>query len=124
MSTRDKRLGDWGEQKAAQHLLEKGYQIVARNFRWARGEIDIVAQKANMLVFVEVKTASSINMGDPSTWVTPKKQSQIAQVAQKFLFDYAITDQDCRFDVIGVLKTAASYRLQHIENAFWLHQNE
>lgn len=124
MSTQRKRLGEWGEAKAAQFLIDKGYKILDRNFRWARGELDIVAEKDDVLVFVEVKTASSAKMGEPATWVTPRKQQQIAQVAQKYLFEHQIVDRDCRFDVIGILKSGSTHKIQHIENAFWLAQND
>jgi len=122
MSTRTKRLGDWGEEKATQFLTKNGYKIIERNFRWARGELDIVAEKDDLLIFVEVKTATSANMGEPASWVTPRKQKQIALAAQKFLQDNRIENKDCRFDVIGIMKTGSTFKIQHIENAFWLEQ--
>lgn len=120
MSTHRKRLGEWGEEKATQYLSQKGFVILHRNYRWARGELDIVAEKDDLLIFVEVKTATSANMGEPASWVTPRKQKQIAMVAQKYLQDKQIENKDCRFDVIGVLKTGSDFTIRHIENAFWL----
>ncbi|MFQ5632758.1 MAG: YraN family protein [bacterium] len=122
MSTRTKKLGDWGEEKAVQYLIENGYTIIKRNFRWARGEIDIVAENDDLLIFIEVKTAASAQMGEPANWVTQRKQKQIAQVAQKFLQDNRIENKDCRFDVIGIMKSGNTFEIQHIENAFWLEQ--
>lgn len=122
MSRNTKKLGDWGEEKAAQYLAQKGYEIIDRNFRWSRGELDIVAEKDDLLVFVEVKTAASAQMGEPASWVTLRKQKQIAQAAQKFLQDKRIENKDCRFDVIGIIKTGGTFKIQHIENAFWLQQ--
>jgi len=120
MAGLSKALGKWGEDRAAVFLQEKGYHIRERNFRWARGELDIVAEKDGVLVFVEVKTARSQRMGEPATWVTRRKQQQIGQVAQRYLQVHAIRDMDCRFDVIGVMKTGDGAEITHIENAFWL----
>ncbi|MCA9734442.1 MAG: YraN family protein [Deferribacteres bacterium] len=112
-------VGMKGEELAANFLKENGYHILQRNFRFERGEIDIIATKNKILVFVEVKTAQSKNMGEPETWVTPAKQQQIGKVAQKFLIDFNDESFDCRFDVIGVfLKNDPE--ITHISNAFWL----
>ena len=115
-----KALGKWGEDRAAEFLQKQGFSIRERNFRWARGELDIVAEKGGMLVFVEVKTARSNRMGEPATWVNRRKQQQIGQVAQRYLQVHAIRDMDCRFDVIGVMKKGELAEITHIENAFWL----
>lgn len=113
-------LGKWGEDQAVAYLEERGFTILHRNFRWARGELDVVARQDNLLVFIEVKTATNYEMGDPATWVTRRKQLQIGKVALKYLQDHAITGLDCRFDVIGVVKQGDDAKINHIENAFWL----
>lgn len=115
-----KPLGNWGEQYAAEHLQKLGYSILQRNFRWGKGEIDIVADDNGMLVFVEVKTQSSEAMGEAFTWVTPRKQRQIGRIASAYLYVNAITDRDCRFDVIAVARENEEVKIQHIVNAFWL----
>lgn len=116
----NKALGKLGEDMAADHLLQKSYQILDRNYRWARGEIDIVARKDNTLVFVEVKTARGIKFGAPETWVDERKQQQVGQVAERYLQERGIEDLDCRFDVIAVQAQGKEWKIRHIKNAFWL----
>jgi len=62
-------LGKKGEQLAAEFLISKGYKIVARNFRFQKAEVDIIARKNNVLAIIEVKTRSSSNFGDPQEFV-------------------------------------------------------
>ncbi len=120
MTTESKSLGNWGEQFAAELLIKKGYTIRERNFRFARGEIDLIAEHEGMLVFVEVKTASKLDLGDPLTWVDERKQRQLATVASHYLQKYEIEDVDCRFDVIAIVRQGGKIQVKHIENAFWL----
>ncbi len=120
MAVRDKKLGAWGEQAACSYLAGKGYDIVQCNYRTARGEIDIIAREGTTIVFVEVKTATSLRMGSPVTWVTPKKQQQIAMMASLYLAENELVDIDCRFDVIGVVRSGGEAVIEHIVNAFWV----
>ncbi len=115
-----KQLGNHGENLAVLHLEKNNYQILERNFRAGRGEIDIIAQQNNILVFVEVKTKKHGNFGDPITWVTKNKQRQIGRVAQAYLINNNINDLDCRFDVITLTWVDKNWQIDHIENAFWL----
>jgi len=78
-----KRLGDFGERLAAHHLEAKGYRIVARNWRCARGEIDLVAQAGAELVFVEVKTRRGQAFGAPEQGVTPRKAQRLLELGQR-----------------------------------------
>jgi putative endonuclease len=118
-----KQVGDRGEEVAARYLEAQGYQIVARNFRWRLGELDIVARQGDVLVFVEVKSQYRGGFGDPETWVTPKKQRQVSLAARRFLQVNEIEDVDCRFDVIAVTFGGKEPRIHHIENAFWPDPN-
>ena len=113
-------IGKYGENLAVLDLEKKNYQILETNFRAGRGEIDIIAQKDNTLVFLEVKTKKHGDFGDPIYWVTRNKQRQIGRVAQAYLIEKAINDLDCRFDVITVTWEKGAWRINHIENAFWL----
>jgi len=113
-------LGNWGEQRAAEFLEQKGYKILTRNFRYGHGEIDLIADDHGMLVFVEVKTQRSDQMGDAFTWVTRRKQRQIGRVALAYLTVNHIEDRDCRFDVIAVARREDRVEINHIPNAFWL----
>lgn len=115
-----KQVGNTGEDLAAKYLQSKQYEIIDRNYRGARGEIDIVARIDETLVFVEVKTARGGSFGSPETWVNPRKQSQIAQVAQRYLQEKSIQDTNCRFDVVAIQRAEGGWRIEHFENAFWI----
>jgi putative endonuclease len=112
--------GRRGEDIACQHLLRAGYKIEARNYRWNRGEIDIIAGKNNLLVFVEVKTARQLDFGHPETWVDERKQQKLAMVAEHYIAEMTSGEFDCRFDVIAVTINGEHIKLKHIEDAFWL----
>lgn len=109
-----------GENLAASHLEKNGYTILERNYRFSRGEIDIIAEKDNMLIFIEVKTKKHGDFGDPIYWITRSKQRQIGRVASGYLYERNISDRDCRFDVITVTWEHGLWKIRHIENAFWL----
>ncbi len=112
--------GARGEELAAAYLRRKGYEILCRNYRCARGEIDIVAKDGQVLVFVEVKTGRSHSFGPPESWVDRRKQEHLGQAAAVYLEERGLEDVDCRFDVVAVRWEHDEARVQHIENAFWL----
>jgi putative endonuclease len=114
-----RRLGQWGESVAAHHLEGDGYVIIARNWRCARGEIDLVAQAGQVLVFVEVKTRRGRALGTPEEGVTWSKRRKLLEVAQQYLFQHQLDDVDWRIDMIAVeLDTKGKLlRCDHIENA-------
>lgn len=112
--------GRRGEELAAAFLRHQGYIILVRNYRAARGEIDIVAREDNTLVFVEVKTCRSSSFGEPETWVTERKQKQIGKVAMGYLQEHDLHDVDCRFDVVAVTLSGAKANVKLIKDAFWL----
>lgn len=82
MSKISNELGAQGEQLATEHLTALGYRILARNFRRAAAEIDIIAQKDNVTYFVEVKSRSYQGYANPADNITPRKRQQIAKAAQ------------------------------------------
>ncbi len=108
-------IGSTYENVAADYLAGKGYVILARNYRIASGEIDIVAEKDGYIVFVEVKYRSNFRKGAPEEAVGANKQRQISRVALHFLkhMGYGV-DVGVRFDVITVMED----NIHHIENAF------
>lgn len=115
----NKKAGDFGEDIAAEYLVQNGYEIIERNYRFGHGEIDIIAKKNNVLVFIEVKTRTSLEFGEPEYAVTKTKQNQVRKIAAAYLYEKEIKDQDCRLDVIAILfRTKSKYSLNHIENAF------
>jgi putative endonuclease len=114
-----KEIGARGEGLAATFLQRHGIEILERNYRHGRGEIDIVARDGKILVFVEVKTATTHEFGPPEVWIDSRKQSQLAKVAAAYLQEHRLSDIDCRFDVITVDVTQGQ-KIRHIRNAFWL----
>ena len=121
MNKRDTRqsLGKWGESVAARHLEEQGYHIVAHNWRCARGEIDLVAQAGDTLVFVEVKTRRGRAMGTPEEGVTRRKAQKLLTLGQYYLLEFDLEDADWRVDLVAVeLDTSGKLlRCEHIPNA-------
>lgn len=118
-----KVAGNFGEDCAAQFLESAGYTIVARNFRIRSAEIDIIAQRNDVLAFIEVKARSSIRHGLPSEAVTRRKQKKIIAAAGVFLQDEKFCDCACRFDVVEVyLNGERVEEINHIENAFEVTQ--
>ena len=96
------RLGTDGESIAAAELERLGCRIVERNYRIRSGEIDIVADDAGTIVFVEVKTKTSGDFGDPVEEVTPQKQRQIISMGEYYAIYCLPPDTQCRFDVVTV----------------------
>ena len=96
------RLGSNGETLAAAELERRGCRIVERNYRIRSGEIDIVADDAGTIVFVEVKTKTSGDYGDPVEEVTPQKQRQIISMGEYYAAYCLPPNTPCRFDVVTV----------------------
>jgi putative endonuclease len=112
------RLGDAGEQAAAEHLLASGYRIVARNHRCRLGEVDLVAEKGDLLVFVEVRTRRSAVFGSPEETVDPRKQARVVRAARDFLARWRGPERGARFDVIARVAAPTRGHLQHLPGAF------
>ena len=102
VQTPPQALGVLGEELAFHELRRRGYKVLLRNYECSLGEIDLIAKHEGFLVFVEVKTRSSADMGSPAEGVTPEKRRQIVRVAQYYLKRYGIQDVPCRFDVVAV----------------------
>ena len=119
MST--KQDGDWGEALAAEYLEARGCRIVEREWRCRLGEIDLIAEKDGMLLFVEVKLRTNLRYGMPREYVTAKKQEKLRAAALLYLGMHGI-DAPARFDVAEVYtdahRSARSTRIEYIENAF------
>ncbi|AEA34416.1 UPF0102 protein yraN [Hippea maritima DSM 10411] len=106
------KIGRWAEEKAAHLLKNNGYTIIQRNFHCRDGEIDIIAQKGDLLVFIEVK--ARFDGSEPLEFVDLKKRSKIIKCAKFYMLKYKISDVDIRFDAIGIIKDATNW----IKNAF------
>jgi len=112
--------GRQGEQVAEEFLRAQGYTILARNYRVALGEIDLIVQDRQTLVFVEVRTHSGAIFGDPLASVNVRKQRQIAKAALQYLIRNGLMEREARFDVVGICWEDEQARLTHIKNAFEL----
>lgn len=114
-------IGSYGEKLAANHLLYKGYRILKKNYRTKFGEIDLIAQNRQTLVFCEVKTRISNSFGGPLEAVNYYKQKKLKKLADFYLAAYEIDDLDVRFDVIAVEidKTNKNIKIDHVEDAFY-----
>jgi len=111
-------LGKFGEELAVDFLEKNGYEILETNWVFQKAEIDIIAQKENILAIVEVKTRSSIEFGLPQDFVKPKK----IQLLVKAVNEYVISNDlvvEVRFDIIAIYKEDKQFKIDHIEDAFY-----
>jgi putative endonuclease len=107
-----------GEEIACEYLVLQGLQILERNFRLHRGEIDIVAREGEYLVFCEVKCRQSDACGMPEDALTAEKVRQVRMVAEGYLARRGIRNQACRFDVVAIRFSGVRGSLNHIRDAF------
>jgi putative endonuclease len=116
MTIARQNLGKLGETVAIEELTRRGYAILARRYRTARGEIDIVAQDGDTIVFVEVKARETPDAGLAAEAVTREKQRRLGAMANDYLARRNVTDRPCRFDVVAIDGgTVTVYA-----DAFWL----
>ena len=113
-----KALGDQGEAYAANYLRQNGYRILTRNYRTKIGEIDLIAEDQDTLVFIEVKTRSSVRYGMPAEAVNYKKRQKIIQTAYWYLYEQRRENTICRFDVLEVYAIGNNWNVHHIKGAF------
>lgn len=121
MTLATKQTGNRGENLAVELLKSKGYTIIKRNYRFGKGEIDIIAKDPNEegLVFVEVKSRNSLEFGHPIDSITPSKITQIKRIAELYLYENDIKETLCRFDVISILNLPGQQpKIEHLVNAF------
>lgn len=102
MRTSRQAIGRWGEDAAAEYLTANGYVVQARNVHGAHGEIDIVASKDGLLVFVEVKTRTTHTFAYPEDSVTYRKQAYMLSTAEEYLQAHPDSGDSWQFDVIAV----------------------
>ncbi|PTR00924.1 putative endonuclease [Mucilaginibacter yixingensis] len=112
-------LGKRGEQLARTHLEATGYEILDQNWTHAKAEIDIIAYKNGVIIFIEVKSRSYNYFGEPEDFVDRRKQRLLARAADEYI--YLMNHQgEVRFDIVSVLFASDdSHKLKHIEDAFW-----
>jgi len=114
-------IGRSGEDLAVHYLRKKNFRILRRNYRSKLGEIDIIAKHGRVLVFCEVKTRLNQAFGQPFESITPRKQGRIRKIAEMYMavaVDVKEFDS-VRFDVVSILAEGSSFKITHIENAFY-----
>jgi putative endonuclease len=119
MTTSRQALGRWGEERAARYLTDLGYNLLARNLRTPYGEIDLIAWRDGITVFVEVKTRTSTTFGMPEDAVTLRKQAHLRASVEFYLQDHPDFEGDWRIDVIAIqrLRRGQLESILHFENA-------
>ena len=110
-------LGKKGEALAEEYLSRNGYKILAKNWRYLKAEIDLIAQKNDTLAIVEVKTRSSIAIAVPEDAVNKKKVKLLVSAANEYVIQQDL-DIEVRFDIISIHKKGEKYNLNHIKDAF------
>ncbi len=114
-----KQLGDNAEETARQYLEQKGYRTVQKNFRCKTGEIDLIMQKDDYLIFVEVRSRSHNRYGEPLETVDYTKQKKIKKASAYFLYIHPkLAHCYCRYDVVSVLWKNGRADITWIADAF------
>jgi len=118
--THQKRLGDWGETEARRFLETKSYVFIERNFCVPEGEIDLVMQDGDIVVFIEVKTRTSDSFGTPEESVSRAKRKRLLRAAWAFLQERERIDASWRIDVVAIEASPnwTIQRLDHYQSAF------
>lgn len=110
-------LGKQGEDIACRFLENNCYTILERNWRWRKLELDIIAQKDNEIIIIEVKARRNNNFGEPEDFVSDYKIKNIINAAEVYIKKRK-TDMSVRFDIISITGINDNYEIKHIENAF------
>lgn len=116
------RQGIKGEEIAEKYLIQKGFEILERNYHSQQGEVDIVAKDKEFLVFVEVKNYSYRSYGSPVGAVGKNKKKSIIHAAQTYIYKNNIKNTYCRFDVIAIFRRFdGSRKIEHYRDAFYVN---
>lgn len=111
-------LGKKGEKMATDFLIVKGYDILERNYRYLKSEVDIIAKKDKIVVAVEVKTRSTPEFGNPQDFVKPKQIQSLVKAVNNYITEYDL-DVEVRFDIIAIIKNKKGTTIEHLEDAFY-----
>lgn len=116
-------LGNRGEEVAVSFLENSGHEILSRNYRHGKAEIDIISKENNTIVFTEVKTRSTDFFGHPEEFVHRKKQKLMLRAAEEYLHQH-YPEAEPRFDIISVLHKNGTMKVEHFKDAFFNLDNE
>ena len=111
-------LGKKGEKLAIDYLLKNDFKILETNYRYLKAEVDIIAQKKDILAVVEVKTRSTDYFGNPQDFVNPKKIKLLLSAIDYYVVEKDL-DVEVRFDIIAIVKEGKGFNIEHLENAFY-----
>lgn len=114
----NQETGKTGETIAREHLETAGYRILETNWRFGKDEVDLIARDGEYMVFVEVKTRQSTTFGQPEDSVNKDKQRFLIRAADAYLRKNNI-ELESRFDIVSVLLTSTSPKINHIREAFY-----
>jgi putative endonuclease len=109
------------EEKALKYLLGKGYCLLEKNYRYGHAEVDLLMQKNQYLICVEVKARSTDFFGSPESFITSKKIKLLVNVVDHYLENSEL-DLEVRFDIIAIIKKGENWIIKHIKNAFYAWQ--
>ena len=110
-------LGKKGEELAVEFLIKNGYKILDRNWRFKKAEVDIIAQKKEVLAVIEVKTRSSDYFGNPQDFVNQKKIQLLVEAINEYVISKDL-DVEVRFDIVAIIKNKNNFDIEHLEDAF------
>jgi putative endonuclease len=111
-------LGNAGEELAVDFLIKQGYEILERNYRFDKAEVDIIAKLHNILAIIEVKTRSTIDFGNPQDFVKPKQIQRLVKAVDEYVTTNQL-DVEVRFDIIAIIRERKGFKIEHLENAFY-----
>ena len=109
------KTGLRGENLAADFLERQGYEVMRRNYRYKRAEIDLIVRTPHLLIFVEVKTRSGVQYGEPEQFVNSRKLEKMAEAAQQFMEEQH-WQGNIRFDIIAIVERGGEATITHFED--------
>lgn len=112
---KNQEIGKLGENIAAEYLQQLGYTVKERNFRCRQGEIDIIAELGEEIIFIEVKTRTNLKYGKPAEAVTSIKQKHIEKATKYYIYKNHLFNAFIRFDIIEVYIKSGKYIVKHIK---------
>lgn len=115
-----KDKGSAAEEAAASHLKRQGWRIIERNWSCRSGELDIIAEQGEIMLFVEVRSRSGLGYGMPAESIDARKIQQVRRTAEVYLHRFGLSDRQIRFDAVAVMlgRNLEIRSLEHIEDAF------
>jgi putative endonuclease len=114
-------LGRWGEQEALRYLCSQGYRMIRQNYRCSFGEIDLIAQEAEIWCFIEVKTRRNHYFGFGYEALNGAKKEHLIQSAYNYLQEHQLIDVPFRFDLVSIdFDSKGDFQIKLIKNAFCL----